>query len=75
MHISSMLLIGKNLRKLRKVKKYSIFDVANELQMSAHYLGNIERGKANPSVKILDRLAAYYGVATRSLFDEQPDQS
>ncbi len=75
MHISSMLLIGKNLRKLRKVKKYSIFDVANELQMSAHYLGNIERGKANPSVKILDRLAAYYGVATRSLFDEQPDPS
>ena len=75
MHISSMLLIGKNLRKLRKVKKYSIFDVANELQMSAHYLGNIKRGKANPSVKILDRLAAYYGVATRSLFDEQPDPS
>ena len=70
MHISSMLLIGKNLRKLRKVKKYSIFDVANDLQMSAHYLGNIERGKANPSVKILDRLAAYYGVAARSLFDE-----
>ncbi len=51
MRISSMLLIGKNLRKLRKVKKY------------------------NPSVKILDRLAAYYGVATRSLFDEQPDPS
>ena len=75
MRISSMLLIGKNLRKLRKVKKYSIFDVANDLQMSAHYLGNIERGKANPSVKILDRLAAYYGVATRSLFDEQPDPS
>ena len=75
MRISSMLLIGKNLRKLRKVKKYSIFDVTNELQMSAHYLGNIERGKANPSVKILDRLAAYYGVATRSLFDEQPDPS
>lgn len=75
MRISSMLLIGKNLRTLRKANKRSIFDVANELQMSAHYLGNIERGKANPSVKILDRLAAYYGVATRSLFDEQPDPS
>ena len=69
MNASSMVVIGKNLRALRKARGLSIFNVANDLQMSAHYLGNIEWGAANPSLKTLDKLAAYYGVSTRSLFD------
>ena len=66
---SSMNYIGCNLRKLRKKFDLSIFTVATELQMSAHYLGTIERAKANPSIKMLDRLADYYHVCTKSLFE------
>ena len=66
---SSMNYIGCNLRKLRKKFDLSIFTVATELQMSAHYLGTIERAKANPSIKMLDRLADYYHVSTKSLFE------
>ena len=66
---SSMNYIGCNLRKLRKKFDLSIFTVATELQMSAHYLGTIERAKAYASIKILDRLADYYHVSTKSLFE------
>lgn len=66
---SSMNYIGCNLRKLRKKFDLSIFTVATELQMSAHYLGTIECAKANPSIKMLDRLADYYHVSTKSLFE------
>ncbi len=71
MNASSMVVIGKNLRALRKARGLSIFNVANDLQMSAHYLGDIERGKANPSLKALDNLAAYYGVSVRTLFGQK----
>ena len=69
MNASSMVVIGKNLRALRKARGLSIFNIASDLKMSAHHLGNIEWGAANPSLKTLDKLAAYYGVSTRSLFD------
>ena len=70
MNTSSMVLVGNNLRMLRKARKLSIFNVANDLQVSAHYLGDIERGNANPSLITMDKLAFYYGVSTRSLFNE-----
>lgn len=71
MNASSMVVIGKNLRALRKARGLSIFNVANDLQMSAHYLGDIEQGEANPSIKALDKLAAYYGVSVRTLFGQK----
>ena len=37
-------MIGSNIRKYRKAKKIKIKDLAQQIGISAAYLGNIERG-------------------------------
>lgn len=64
-----MYMIGKNLRRIRKSRKISLLTVSVDLQMGQHNLGNIERGLGNPELKTLVRLADYYGVHMKELFD------
>ena len=64
-----MYMIGKNLRRIRKSKNISLLTVSTDLQMGQHNLGNIERGIGNPEVKTLTRLADYYHVHMKELFD------
>jgi SOS-response transcriptional repressor LexA len=58
--------IGKNLRKIRGKK--SLFVIRRDLGISDRYLGLIERGKHNPSIEILEKLAKHYGVPIESFW-------
>lgn len=62
--------VGKNLRRIRMSQNLSIFTVSIDLQMSYHNISNIERGFGNPSLKTLDKLANYYNIHIKTLFDE-----
>ena len=39
------------------------------------YLGGIERGRRNPTVAVVGRIAAALGVHPRDLFDDPADDS
>jgi transcriptional regulator with XRE-family HTH domain len=54
--------IGLNLRRLRLERGVSQQKIALDVDMSLSYLSNIERGKANPSVDLLGRIADSLGV-------------
>ena len=49
--------IGTNVRYLRRRRGYTQEQLANELDMSPAYLRRIERGTANPTINILERLS------------------
>jgi len=61
--------LGANIRKARKHKGIAQEDLAHTARVDRSYVGEIERGKANPTVKIIVRLANKLGVRTRDLFD------
>jgi len=49
---------AENIRRIRRARKLSLERAAAEAGVSRSTLGQIERGEANPSVAVLERLAA-----------------
>lgn len=50
-------MIGEKIKKLRNKKGMSQSDVANDAGISYVMVGLIERGQANPTVSILEKIA------------------
>jgi len=63
-------LVGRNVRRLRVAQGISQERLAFDAGVDRSYLGGMERGEANPTVDVLDRLAHTLGVALADLFAE-----
>lgn len=50
-------LLGKNVRRYRKLKDMTQEQLALEADMERSYVSDLERGQRNPSVRALGRLA------------------
>lgn len=50
-------IVGKNVRKLRLQKGMTQEELAFEAKIDLTYVGGIERGKRNPSLLVLGRIA------------------
>lgn len=61
-------LVGSNLRRLRVERDISQERLAFDSGVDRSYLGGMERGEENPTVDILDRLAATLAVPIGELF-------
>lgn len=61
-------IVGLNLRRLRVERDVSQERLAFDSGVDRSYLGGMERGEENPTVDILDRLAATLSVPLASLF-------
>ena len=59
---------AKNLRRFRKENGLSQVELADVSGISFKYIYKLERGKANPSIKVVDILAKSLGVASISFF-------
>jgi transcriptional regulator with XRE-family HTH domain len=60
---------GKNLRRLRTERGYSQERFAHLVDLDRTYIGGIERGERNPSLKAIIRLAGCLEVEPAKLFD------
>lgn len=49
---------GRNVRRVRHDRQLSLEALAHEVELSYSYLGEIERGRRNPSLLVVERLAA-----------------
>lgn len=63
-------LVGRNVRRVRVAKGISQERLAFDAGVDRSYLGGMERGDANPTVDVLERLAATLGVPLGELFKE-----
>jgi transcriptional regulator with XRE-family HTH domain len=60
--------VGANVRRLRKERGLTQESLALDATIDLTYLGGIERGRRNPSVEVLGRLANALGAHPRDLF-------
>lgn len=60
-------LLGKHIRVQRKSKKYTLEQLAEKLDVSTTFIGQIERAKGIPSLETLVKIANVLEVSTDSL--------
>lgn len=63
--------IGWNLRRLRKEREISQEDFATDSGFDRGYISGVERGVRNPSVLVLERIAAALQVDVAELLDAE----
>jgi transcriptional regulator with XRE-family HTH domain len=62
-------LLGKRVRELRKKRGLTQEQLAEKANVDVKYLGNIERGKENPTIGILEKLAEALSVKLHQILD------
>lgn len=63
--------LGANVRRLRLEKGLSQEKLAFESKIDLTYLGGIERGRRNPSLMVMVRIASSLGADVRDLLAPQ----
>ncbi len=64
-------LLAKNVRSLRKDIGLSQEELAFECDIDRTYISKVERGIANPSLLVLNRLAEILGVEIKDLLKKK----
>lgn len=65
---SRLKLFGERLRQIREERGYSQEAFANVLDIDRSYLGGIERGERNPSIKFIYRVCDSINIEPNELF-------
>ena len=62
-------IVAENVKRLRLDRKLTQEQLAHEAEIDLTYVGGIERGRRNPSVDVLGRLAMALEVHPKELLD------
>lgn len=60
--------LGMRIKYLRKQKNWSQEDLALEANINKNYICDLENGRRNPSLEILERIAFAFGITLSELF-------
>ena len=63
-------IVGANVRRLRIERKVTQEQLAHDAEIDLTYLGGIERGRRNPSVAVIGRLAGVLAVHPKTLLED-----
>lgn len=61
--------VGRNVRRLREQRGMTQEQLAFEAQIDLTYVGGIERGRRNPSLMVMARLAEALGAELKELLE------
>jgi len=64
--------LGQNVRRTREEKGWSQEAFAHEAGIHRTYVSDIERGARNPTILIVEKLAAALGVSASQLLRDPP---
>jgi transcriptional regulator with XRE-family HTH domain len=64
-------IIGENVRRLRLERELTQEQLAHDAEIDLTYLGGIERGRRNPSVAVLGRIAKALQSEPAELFSSE----
>ena len=64
--------LGARIKQIRLARDLTQEDVAERANRSYKYIGQVERGAANPTVDVLENLAAALGVSIIDFFQGAP---
>jgi transcriptional regulator with XRE-family HTH domain len=60
--------LGKRIEHLRKQKGWSQLDLSLESDVNKNYICDLEKGRRNPSLEILERIAIALNISLEELF-------
>ncbi len=60
---------GMNVRRMRREAGYSQEALADLAQVARSYMSDVERGARNPTLQVVERIAAALNVSPGSLLD------
>ena len=60
--------LGMRIRFLRQQLRWSQEDLALNANINKNYISDLENGRRNPSVDILERIAVAFGITLAELF-------
>lgn len=61
--------LGTNVRRLREAQGWSQEDYADRAGIHRTYVSDIERGRRNPTITVVEKLAAPFKIAPSQLLD------
>ena len=70
MRKTSTIKIGRNLQQIRKSNGYTQEKLAEEIEVSARYVSDIEQDRAKPSYEVLIRICNLFKVSLDQIFSE-----
>lgn len=65
-------ILGENVRRLRRARGLTQEQLAFEAKIDLTYVGGIERGRRNPSLLVITRIAGALEVQPAVLLDATP---
>ncbi|TFE01309.1 MULTISPECIES: helix-turn-helix domain-containing protein [Jeotgalibacillus] len=69
-------MIGDRVKALRKEKKMSLTELADQAGVAKSYISSLERNlQKNPSIQFLEKIAPVLGVSVNSLLDPDSDSA
>lgn len=60
--------LGMRIRYLRKEAHMSIEDLSLICGVNRNYISDLERGKRNPTIKVLEKIAKGFNISLETLF-------
>lgn len=60
--------LGRRVAYLRKQRKMSQFDLSLAADVNKNYISDLEKGRRNPTLLVLERIADALGVTLEVLF-------
>ena len=60
--------LGMRIRYLRKKLRWSQEDLAFNANINKNYISDLENGRRNPSLDILERISIAFGITLEELF-------
>lgn len=73
MRKASTIKIGETLQALRKSYGYTQEKMAEKIEVSTRYIGDIEQDRAKPSYEILIKICNLYNIGLNQIFSEYLD--
>jgi len=75
MPTSAQILFGRKMRAVRKAARMSREQVAEKVEITASYLGEVERGEKWPALEIICAVAAALGASPSTFFDFETQET
>jgi transcriptional regulator with XRE-family HTH domain len=66
--MNAEILLGRRIRKLRTEKGWTQQELGDHADVNYKFIGEIERGQQNPSLKVLEKIAIAFDVELQQLF-------
>ena len=60
--------LGMRIKYLRQKRKWSQEDLALNSNINRNYISDLENGRRNPSLDILERITIAFGISLEELF-------